>query len=124
MVKYCFSQPVKGNTRQKYYLALGAGVFLFAIMHVWHSIRTGTMKRHEAMINRAKMAQQRNMGMWDTMVNEVESVGLGVAEAVKDEVIAIEEDIAKIEEVAGERPYDASEYSQKFCEKKTHNRIR
>ena len=42
------------------------------------------------------------MGMWDTMVNEVESVGLGVAEAVKDEVIAIEEDIAKIEEVAGE----------------------
>lgn len=91
---------VKGNTRQKYYLALGAGVFLFAIMHVWHSIRTGTMKRHEAMINRAKMAQQRNMGMWDTMVNEVESVGLGVAEAVKDEVIAIEEDIAKIEEVA------------------------
>ena len=71
------------------------------------------------MINRAKMAQQRNMGMWDTMVNEVESVGLGVAEAVKDEVIAIEEDIAKIEEVAGERPYDASEYSQKFCEKNT-----
>lgn len=42
------------------------------------------------------------MGMWDTVVNEVESVGLGVAEAVKDEVIAIEEDIAKIEEVAGE----------------------
>ena len=69
-------------------------------MHVWHSIRTGTMKRHEAMINRAKMAQ-RNLGMWDTMVNEVESVGLGVAEAVKDEVAAIEEDIAKIEEVAG-----------------------
>ena len=70
------------------------------------------MKRHEAMINRAKMAQ-RNLGMWDTMVNEVESVGLGVAEAVKDEVAAIEEDIAKIEEVAGKPTTRDREWQKK-----------
>ena len=45
----------QGNNRQKYYLALGAGVFLFATMHVWHSIRTGTIKRHAQIIERQKV---------------------------------------------------------------------
>ena len=50
-----FLNHQQGNNRQKYYLALGAGVFLFATMHVWHSIRTGTIKRHAQIIERQKV---------------------------------------------------------------------
>lgn len=46
---------LEGNTRQKYYLALGSGIFLFCTMHVWHSIRTGTIKRHEQMLHRQQV---------------------------------------------------------------------
>lgn len=39
--------------------------------------------------------------MWDTVVKEVEDVGMGVASAVKDEIISIEKEVEKIESVAG-----------------------
>ena len=46
--------------------------------------------------------QQHSLNMWDTVVKEVEDVGMGVASAVKDEVLAIEKQVEKIESVAGE----------------------
>lgn len=45
--------------------------------------------------------QQRSLNMWDTVVKEVEDVGMGVASAVKDEIISIEKEVEKIESVAG-----------------------
>jgi len=68
-------------------------------MHVWHSIRTGTIKRHAQIIERQKM-QQRSLNMWDTVVKEVEDVGMGVASAVKDEFISIEKQVENMESVA------------------------
>ena len=45
--------------------------------------------------------QSRGHHFWEPIVNEVESVGLGVASAVRDEVVAIEKKVEEIEDAAG-----------------------
>lgn len=83
---------VKGNNRQKYYLALGSGIFLFCTMHVWHSIRSGTLKRHEHMLKSLR-AQQENVGFFREIMNEVREVEEEVIEVVKEEIETVEEEI-------------------------------
>ena len=61
------------------------------------------MDKIKYVIIQAEIAAQANRQhhFWDPIVSEVENVGLAAAEAVRDEVVAIEKEVEKIEEVAG-----------------------